>query len=141
MADNNKLDKYSSIDKSLINKLCQNNNLKNLINLSSLTDINIFNKKNKKWQLKSKDKLLKECELFKKKKLKISSSMLSNLAKLGNTYETENVKNICKELTDDISNIDKIINCIQNLEHTNNQPVNSDNSSTDDYIECYSNCV
>ncbi len=107
---------YSSIDKSLLTNLCQNNNLKNLINLSTQTDIYIFNKKNKKWQLKSKDKLLKECEQIKKKELKVSSSMLSNLAKLSNLQDGDQVKSICQNLENKISNIDKIISCINKLD-------------------------
>jgi hypothetical protein len=118
---------YSSIDKGLINNLCQNNNLKNLINLSTQTDIYIFNKKNKKWQLKSKDKLLKECEQIKKKELKVSSSMLSNLAKLSNIDDSNTVKTICQNLENKILNIDKIMSCINNLETQINKTPNSDN--------------
>jgi len=47
-----------------------NNNIKNLILLSSKTDLNIFNKKKNKWELKSKDKLLKDYEKIKRKELK-----------------------------------------------------------------------
>jgi hypothetical protein len=50
--------------------LSMNNNIKNLILLSSKTDLNIFNKKKNKWELKSKDKLLKDYEKIKKKELK-----------------------------------------------------------------------
>ncbi len=47
-----------------------NNNIKNLILLSSNTDLNLFNKKKNKWVLKNKDKLLKDYEKIKKKELK-----------------------------------------------------------------------
>jgi len=114
---------YSSIDKSLLNNFCKNSNLKNLINLSTQTDIYIFNKKNKKWQLKSKNVLLKECDQIKKKELKVSSSMLSNLAKLNNTNDFNTVKSICQNLENKISNIDKIITYINNLDGMS--PINS----------------
>ena len=107
---------YSLVDKNYLTTLTKNNNLKNLINLSTQTDLYIFNKKNKKWQLKSKDKLLKECEQIKKKEIKMSSSMLSNLAKLSKTHDSYEIKNICQKLENKVNNIDKIINCIQNLE-------------------------
>ena len=47
-SDNNNIVKYySSIDKDIINILCKNEILKNLIKLSTETDIYIFNKKYK----------------------------------------------------------------------------------------------
>jgi hypothetical protein len=144
---------YSSINKNLLSDLCKNNNLKNLIKLSTLTDIYIFNKKNKKWSLKSRDKLLKECETIKKKEIKLSSSILSNLAKLN--CDTTEIKNTCWKLENKLSNLDKIITCINNLNKstsseskknivsfdliTINVPTETKTSS-DNYIECYGNC-
>ena len=69
---------YPGIDKNMLTDLCKNNSLKNLINLSTQTDISVFNNN----KLKKKEKLLKECEKIKKQELKKSSTMLSNLAKL-----------------------------------------------------------
>ena len=118
---------YPSIDKNILVDLCKNNNLKNLINLSTQTEIPIFTKN----KLKKKDKLLKECEKVKKQELKRSSMMLSNLAKLNQLTEmkVENIQTIYKKLEDKITNIDKIIDYVNVL---------SDDS--DKYIECYSNC-
>jgi len=106
---------YSSVDKNLIENMYKNNNLKNLINLSSKSDLYIFNKKNKKWQLKSKDKLLKECNQIKKKEIKESSIMLSNLAKLGNNNEYNTVYYIYNNLQTKIADIDKIVSCINHI--------------------------
>jgi hypothetical protein len=112
---------YSLVDNNLITNLCKNNSLKNLIKLSTSTDLYVFNKKHKKWNLKSKTTLLKECQNIRKKELKLSSSMLSNLAKLNSTKDILNVKNICNELQNKITNIDNIIDCIEHLElPTNN---------------------
>ncbi len=61
MSDIKSLDNYYSlVDKNLMDNMYKNNNLRNLLNLSTKSELYIFNKKNKKWQLKSKDKLLKE---------------------------------------------------------------------------------
>ncbi len=105
---------YSSIDKNTLNNLCSNTNIKNLIYLSSQVDLNPFNKKNKKWQLKNKEKIIKECEQYKKKEIKEFSYTLSNLAKLGSN-NTSDVKNICKNYEEKLDNIDKIITCANNI--------------------------
>ncbi len=106
---------YSSVDKKLLENMFKNNNLKNLINLSTKTELYVFNKKNKKWQLKSKDKLLKECEQIKKKEIKESSLMLSNLAKLSKINEYNSVSSIYNNLQSKIANIDKIVDCINHI--------------------------
>ena len=115
--ENNNIDQYYSlIDKNIINNLCKNESLKNLIKLSTQTDIYIFNRKNKKWQLKSKTKLLEECVQIKKKEIKTSSSLLSNLAKLNNIVNLDNVKNIYKNLENKIGNIDKFMDYVINID-------------------------
>lgn len=118
-------DYYSSVDKNLLENLYKNNNLRNLINLSSKTDLYIFNKKNKKWQLKSKDKLLKECNQIKKKEIKESSIRLSNLAKLTNNNEYNSVTSIYNTLQSKIADIDKIVNCINHID-TSSESINQD---------------
>ena len=132
---------YASVDKNIIDKLCTNNNIKNLIYLSSQSDLNLFNKKNKKWQLKSKDKLLKECEQVKKKKIKDLSTTLSHLAKLGNN-NFQDVKNAYKSFEGNIENLEKIIDYVNHIDSniisnatatvtvTANEPVNSNNKTT-----------
>jgi hypothetical protein len=107
---------YSLVDKKVILNLCKNNNLKNLIKLSTISELYVFNKKNKKWSLKSKDKILKECNNIKKKQLKSSSTMLLNLAKLNTNQNIVEVTNICDTLHNKISNIDNIINCLKYIE-------------------------
>ena len=127
---------YSSVDKTTLNNLCSNNNIKNLIYLSSQMDINPFNKKNKKWQLKNKDKIIKECEQFKKKELKDFSYVLSNLAKLG-TNNTSDVKHIYKNFEVKLENIDKIITCANNINNvdTNSNIKNIINVNTNSNIK------
>lgn len=127
---------YSSVDKTTLNNLCSNTNIKNLIYLSSQVDLNPFNKKNKKWQLKNKEKIIKECEQYKKKEIKEFSYTLSNLAKLGSN-NTSNVKSICKNYENKLENIDKIITCAHNintsepnLKNTLTQPTHANQATT-----------
>jgi hypothetical protein len=126
---------YSNVDKKVLTNLCKNNNLKNLINLSTQTDINVFNKN----KLKNKNKLLKECEQIKKKELKHTSMLLSNLAKLNQVNDIQNIHNVCQKLEDKITNIDKIIDCVKVLE-VNDTDVSTKSDNMTEYIECYSNC-
>jgi len=164
MSDIKSLDNYYSlVDKNLMNNMYKNNNLRNLLNLSTKSELYIFNKKNKKWQLKSKDKLLKECNQIKKKEIKESSIMLSNLAKLSNNNEYNSISNIYNNLQNKIADIDEIVNCINHIDESsesinnfklnfinfnnkNNSLINlnldakSDSSSDENYIECYGNC-
>jgi len=157
-------DYYSSVDKNLIDDMYKNTNLRNLINLSTKSDLYIFNKKNKKWQLKSKDKLLKECNQIKKKEIKESSMMLSNLAKLSSNNEFNTVSTIYNNLQTKIADIDEIVNCINHIDISSesinnfnpnivnfdnkqklinidlNLDTKSDSSNYENYIECYGNC-
>jgi len=157
-------DYYSSVDKNLIDYMYKNTNLRNLINLSTKSDLYIFNKKNKKWQLKSKDKLLKECNQIKKKEIKESSMMLSNLAKLSSNNEFNTVSTIYNNLQTKIADIDEIVNCINHIDISSesinnfnpnivnfdnkqklinidlNLDTKSDSSNYENYIECYGNC-
>ena len=109
-----------------------NNNIENLILLSSNTDLNLFNKKKNKWVLKNKDKLLKDYEKIKKKELKSLEQIkkkelkelqqinkrelkdthysLSHLAQLGNNNFSVFKKKI------DI--LDKIYDCITHIDIT-----------------------
>ena len=60
--------------------------------------------------------------------------MLSNLVKLNSNHEEKNsdkLHNICNNLEVKITNIDKVIDCVQSLPTLNKE---------DEYIECYSNC-
>jgi hypothetical protein len=118
---------YLSVDKNILENMYKNNNLKNLINLSNKTDIKIFNKKNKKWELKSKDKLIEECNKVKKKEIKVSSIMLSNLAKLSNNNQYKTVSCIYDNLQSKILDIDKIVDCINHID------VSSESNNYEDF--------
>ena len=137
---------YSTVDKKILTDCCENNNLKELIKLSTYTDLFVFNKKQKHYPLKTKDKLLQECTIIKKKEIKNASSMLSNLAKLNTINEIDNVNEIYLKLHDKLLNINKVVKCINNIDIPSNiitiQPnlLNiKEDTSSDSYIEYYSN--
>jgi hypothetical protein len=112
---------YSSVDKNVINHLCTDSNIKNLIHLSIKTELNPFNKSKKKWNLKSKRKLLKECDNIKKKEVKEFSFHLNNLSKL----ENNNLKNIYKNSENKMDNLYKLINCINNIDLSSHESSNN----------------
>jgi CII-binding regulator of phage lambda lysogenization HflD len=99
--------------------------IKNLVNLSSNNNINIYDK-NKK--IKTKDKIINECLKEKKKELKDISKVLLNLSKLS---QFDNVKDVYNNYENKINNIDKIISIV-NTEEENIY-------YTEKYIEKYGN--
>lgn len=117
---------YSSIDSPTINNLYRDDYFKNLIKLSTVTDLYIFCKKNKRWILKEKQTLLNECKKTKKREIKKSSYILGNLAKLCPNNSYEQIKLVNQDLEIKIKNIDNIISMIDD--------------KNDDYIEMFSNC-
>jgi len=120
---------YKNIDKPVIDNCVNNLNLKNLLALSTITNLYLFSKKKKKneWKLKDKRELLKECNIKRKKTIKEVSTSLNVLAK---NKSTNLVKEIIKKndiLLNEIENIDSLIETIENT-----YPL-------DDFIEVYSN--
>ena len=132
---------YADVNKNVISTLCQNSNIRNLINLSTQTDLYLFNKQHTK--LKNKNDLLKECKRKKKQELKESSIQLSNLAKLNKEDAKEEIKNIYTNLENNITKIDEVISCIQDLDTTQSNKqkskIISDEFDKNNYIEYYSN--
>ena len=64
-------DYYKNIDNPVINNYINNINFKNILELSTITDLYVFKKEKKnQWKLKDKRQLLKECEYEKKKQLR-----------------------------------------------------------------------
>lgn len=132
--DNNDIENYyKNIDKPIINNCIDNLNLKNLLALSTVTDVYIFKKeKNNKWKLKNKRELLNECEKKKKNTIKNVSSTLNDLIKNDNSKDIyNNVKKINSILLNKIENIDSVIETIEK-----DYPKNNNISR---YIEIFSN--
>jgi esterase/lipase len=99
--------------------------IKNLVNLSSNNNINIYDKNNK---IKTKEKIINQCLKEKKKELKDISKVLLNLSKLS---QFDNVKDVYSNYENKINNIDKIISIV-NTEEDNIY-------YTEKYIEKYGN--
>ena len=116
---------YSNIDKKTLNNLCENENIKSLLFLAALSNVNVLKKNN---QFKSKKNILRECETTKKKYIKSSSVMLSNLSRLSIT-DSYKINNIYDDLKDKINTVDEIIKKVDII-----------NPEEKKYVECYSNC-
>ena len=99
--------------------------IKNLVNLSTNNNINIYDKNNK---IKTKKKIINDCLKEKKKELKDISKVLLNLSKLA---QFDNVKDVYSNYENKINNIDKIISIV-NTEEENIY-------YTEKYIEKYGN--
>jgi hypothetical protein len=107
---------YKDIDKPIVNKIINNFNLKNLLNLTTIIDLSVFTrkKKNKKeWQLKDKRKLLKECEIKKKEKIKEATNTLTSLFTNKSKKAIDDVKNKNETILNEIENIDTLIDTIE----------------------------
>lgn len=107
---------YKDIDKPIVNNYMNNFNLKNLLNLTTIIDLTVFThkKKNKKeWQLKDKRKLLKECEIKKKEKIKEATNTLTSLITNKSKKALDDVKNKNETILNEIENIDTLIDTIE----------------------------
>jgi hypothetical protein len=122
---------YNKIDKPIINNCINNLNLKNLLALSTITDLYVFTKKKKKneWILKDKRELLKECEHTRKKTIKEASSSINILSKNKSSNIINEIKLTNNKLLNKIENIDSLIETIEKIYPTNSE----------DFIEVYSN--
>ena len=99
--------------------------IKELLKLSSASEINLFKKKKNNWILRDTRIIVNECNQKKKKKLKNLSNNLKKIS--SNRYiKTEEVKHINRKTLSDIDDLDNIIKIFnENLQ--------------DDFIEIYSN--
>jgi len=131
MENNNIETYYKNIDKPVIDNCVNNLNLKNLLALSTITDLYLFTKKKKKneWKLKDKRELLKECDIKRKKTIKEVSTSLNVLSKNKSTNLVKEIKIKNDTLLNKIENIDSLIETIEKVYPT----------MSDEYIEVYSN--
>ena len=128
--NNNIENYYKNIDKPVIDNCVNNLNLKNLLALSTITDLYLFTKKKKnEWKLKDKRELLKECDIKRKKTIKEVSTSLNVLSKNKSTNLVKEIKIKNDTLLNKIENIDSLIETIEKSYPT----------MSDEYIEIYSN--
>ena len=132
MENNNIETYYKNIDKPIIDNYVNNFNIKNLLALSTITDLYLFRKQKKnEWKLKDKREILKECNIKRKKTIKEVSTSLSVLAKISSTNLVNEIKNKNYTLFNKLENIDSLIETIEK-----DYPLLKDE---DEYIEIYSN--
>ena len=115
--ENNLENYYKNIDEPIIKECLNNLNLRKLLELSSITKLNVFtSKKNKniEWKLKEKRILLKECDIIRKQKIKEVSESLNKLSKDKSKNLILDIKNKNINLLDDIATIDTLIETIEN---------------------------
>lgn len=128
--DNNIENYYKNINKPLIDDCMENLNLKNLLALSTITDLYVFTKKKKnEWKLKDKRELLRECEIKKKKTIKEASSSLNALVKNKSPTITKEIKQKNNQLLNKVECIDSLIETIEQT-----YP-----DSSESFMEIYSN--
>jgi hypothetical protein len=122
-------DYYKNIDKPIINNYIKNLNFKNLLELSTITDIYVFKKKKKnEWKLKDKRQLLKECEYERKKIIKEVTSSLNILSK-NKLTKIEDIKIKNNHMINKIEKIDSLIETIEKIYPT----------LSEEFFEIYSN--
>lgn len=111
--DNNITQYYKNIDEPIITNYINNVTLKNLLALSTVTDLYLFRKARRKWKLKDKREILKECEHIKKKTIKEVSSSLNTLIKNKSLNITKEIKYKSDNLLHKVENIDTLIETIE----------------------------
>jgi hypothetical protein len=122
-------DYYKNIDKPVINNYINNINFKNILELSTITDLYVFKKEKKnQWKLKDKRQLLKECEYERKKTIKEVTTSLNVLSK-GKYSNIKDIKVKNSNMINKIENIDSLIDNIEKVYST----------LSDEYCEVYSN--
>ena len=105
---------YKNIDKPIINDCLNKFNLKNLLELSTITDLYVFTKQKKKeWILKEKRMLLKECDNKRKQKLKAVTESINELSKNKSKDLLLEVKQKNNSLLNEIETIDTLIETIE----------------------------
>lgn len=127
---------YKDVDKQTIDNCLMDDRLKNILKLSMLTNISVFDKTKTKWKIKDENKILKECKSKKKKKLKDFSSLIKDLSKEDNNGDIKKLKIINKKFENDINNIENMIDQV-NVEKKNDKKKKEKNK--DIFIEIYSN--
>jgi hypothetical protein len=135
-SDNDIKKYYKDVDKQTIDNCLMDDRLKNILKLSMLTNISVFDKTKTKWKIKDENKILKECKSKKKKKLKDFSSLIKDLSKEDNNGDIKKLKIINKKFENDINNIENMIDQV-NVEKKNGKKKKEKNK--DIFIEIYSN--
>ena len=104
------IDFYKEINKPIIDKMITDNSFKNILELSTISEITLLKKQKNNCFLKDKKKILKEIETSKKKKIK---EIKNNLYKI-NIIKINDIKENTNKLFSDLESIDLLKNNIEN---------------------------
>jgi hypothetical protein len=110
------IDFYKDIDKPIIDKMVNDNSFKNILELSTVSEIPLLKKDKNNWHLKDKRKILKDIENSKKKKIK---EIKNNLSKI-DVIKINDIKENNNKLLTDLESINLLKNNIENDDIYNN---------------------
>ena len=137
------VDFYNDIDKPIINNLYDNQDFKNILELSVETKIPIFKKDKNKLKIKDKRKLLKEAEIIKKQKIREITTNLNTKedVKINDKLmsDIETINNFKKNVESNLGSLLGGSNYeIKIIDLPSKKPKKKE-LSDDDYIEVFSN--
>jgi hypothetical protein len=127
-------------DFNLPEECFNSDNLKNLLELSAVNNINLFRKHNNNIRLNSTKKILNDCNKQKKIKLKEFTKELKDFNSTDSNIQINIIKTKNDKYINNLENIDniiKIINTKPDLEYLDT--LISEDNFNDTYIEKYSN--
>ena len=123
------INKYSDIDENNIKNFLFDDNVKNLLYLSTkVEDLCLLKKKRNKWKLKDKRQIISDCKKIKKRNLQKAGASYNKLSKNLKPNVLKQITIINKEVIEKVTVLDSIIDKLR-LESTD----------SDEYIEIFSN--
>jgi len=106
------IDFYKEVDQPIMTNLFNDNESKDILELSTKNDFQILKKEKNKWIIKDKRKLLKEIDIAKKKKVKEITNNFNNISKPEQTISI--LKDVNTKLISEIESIDDFKEKINN---------------------------
>jgi hypothetical protein len=100
------VDLYKDIDKPIINNLYENDQTKEIMELSERSELLLLKKDKNRWVLKDKRKLLKEIDMVKNRKVREFTSSISKLGK--NSPNINLMKDTNNKMISDLESIDNL---------------------------------
>jgi len=110
------IDFYKNVDKPVIDNMVNNESFKNILELSTFSEIPLLKKDKNNWKLKDKRIILKDLENSKKRKIK---EIKNNLSKL-DEIKIIDIKETNNKLMTDLESINTLKNKIEDDEVFNN---------------------
>tara|TARA_B100000161_G_C33512087_1_gene396853 strand:+ start:229 stop:657 length:429 start_codon:yes stop_codon:yes gene_type:complete len=126
-------------DYNLPDSCFNSNSIRNLLELSALNNVQLFDEdKKSKYKIKSKKKIIKECQKLKKIKVKELRKELNKYTGKNNV-DSEKIINANNKFVNNLESIDSIINIVNKDNLINIDKLNNLISESEDFIEIYSN--